>query len=89
MNYPYAMRWFGLLGGLASAAPVTHTCPILFIYGKRKPFMFHSAAWLARLSTRPGCAVQLFSTGHWVMAQHPDAFNQCVVAWLMGQPAAS
>jgi len=87
MNYPYAMRWFGLLGGFGSAAPVTHACPMLFIYGQRKPFMFHSVEWLAMLTARPGCAVRSFSTGHWVMAQQPNAFNQCLIDWLVGQPA--
>jgi len=82
MNYPYAMIWFGLLGGFRGAAPVSRTCPILFIYGKRKPFMFHSGDWLAKLNDAPGCAVREFSTGHWVMAQQPDAFNQCVREWL-------
>jgi len=82
MNYPYAMVWFGLMGGFRDASPVNPACPILFIYGKRKPFMFHSVDWLTTLGTRPGCAVQPFSTGHWVMAQQPDAFNQCVVDWL-------
>jgi pimeloyl-ACP methyl ester carboxylesterase len=87
MNYPYAMRWFGLLGGFRGAARVAHDCPVLFIYGDRKPFMFQSPEWLARLAARPGCAVQPFPTGHWVMAQQPDAFNQCVGKWLAGQPA--
>jgi cis-3-alkyl-4-acyloxetan-2-one decarboxylase len=82
MNYPYAMRWFGLLGGFRGAAQVAHGCPVLFIYGLRKPFMFHSPDWLAGLAERPGCAVQSFPTGHWVMLQQPEAFNRCVASWL-------
>ena len=88
MNYPYAMLWLGLLGGFRGAAQVTLGCPVLFIYGLNKPFMFHSPEWLSRLAERPGCAVQPFPTGHWVMAQQPEAFNQCVARWLAGQPAA-
>lgn len=87
MNYPYAVLWFGLLGGFRGAAPVVHQCPVLFIYGERKPFMFQSSDWLATLAATPGCAVRPFATGHWVMAQQPDAFNQCVAQWLAGQPA--
>ncbi len=86
MNYPYAMIWFGLLGGFRGAARVAPACPLLFIYGKRKPFMFHSDEWLAELSARPGCAVRPFATGHWVMAQQPDAFNECVREWLTTAP---
>ena len=89
MNYPYAMIWFGVMGGFRGAAPVTPGCPMLFIYGKRKPFMFHSVDWLTTLGTRSGCAVQPFSTGHWVMAQEPNAFNQCAIEWLVSRPSAS
>jgi pimeloyl-ACP methyl ester carboxylesterase len=86
MNYPYAMQWLGLLGGFRGAAPVNPTCPLLYIYGERKPFMFHSPQWLAQLATQPGCAVQAFSTGHWVMVDQPAPFNNCVGAWLATAP---
>lgn len=87
MNYPYAIRWFGTVGGLSQAAPVKPACPVLYIYGERKPFMFHSSEWLAILSTRPDSAVHAFATGHWVMAQQPDAFNTCVRDWLQASDA--
>lgn len=87
MNYPYAMFWFGLLGGFRGAAEVAHACPVLFIYGERKPFMFQSPDWLAKVAASPGCAVRPFPTGHWVMAQQPEAFNLCVANWLAAQPA--
>lgn len=82
MNYPYAMRWFGLLGGFRGAAQVAHECPVLFIYGLHKPFMFQSPDWLALLAERPDCAVRPFPTGHWVMTQQPEAFHRCVASWL-------
>ena len=81
-NYPYAMQWFGLHGGFRSAAEVDPHCPTLYLYGQRKPFMFHSPAWLEKLAARPGCAVQGFDTGHWIMVQQPAAFNTAVRAWL-------
>lgn len=84
MNYPYAMTWFGLLGGFRGAAKVAHECPMLYIYGEDKPFMFHSARWTERISARPDCAVQSFKTGHWVMTQQPEAFSRCVESWLAG-----
>ncbi|MCY7307884.1 MAG: alpha/beta hydrolase [Rhodoferax sp.] len=86
MNYPYAMQWFGSFGGLRHAHRVDPHCPLLYIYGQRKPFMFHSPQWLARLNTTPGCAVQAFTTGHWVMVQQPDAFNACIRDWLAANP---
>ena len=82
MNYPYAMRWFGSAGGLAHVLPLPTGLPMLYVYGERKPFMFHSPQWLQALAQRPECAVKAFRTGHWVMAQQSQAFNQCVRAWL-------
>lgn len=78
-NYPYVLQWSG---GLSKAAHFLPHGPMLYIYGARKPFMFHSAQWLEKLSALPGCAVQGFATGHWVMVQQPQAFNQCVGDWL-------
>jgi pimeloyl-ACP methyl ester carboxylesterase len=86
MNYPYAMGWFGAFGGLRGLARVDlllgPVLPALYIYGRRKPFMFHSAHWLEQLSAAPGCAVQGLDTGHWVMRQKPVEFHACVRAWL-------
>ena len=92
MNYPYAMQWFGAFGGLRGVARVDKVfgpeIPTLFVFGKRKPFMFHSARWLAALATTPGSAVLGMDTGHWVMRQQPAAFNAAVLRWLDGQSQA-
>ena len=82
MNYPYAMRWFGLAGGLQQAAPVQPGCPLLYLYGQRKPFMFHSPAWLAQAAAQPGSAVQGFRAGHWLMLDQPEEFHASVRHWL-------
>lgn len=83
MNYPYAMRWFGLVGGLQGAAKVQPGCPLLYLYGQRKPFMFHSPGWLVQVAARPGSAVQGFRAGHWVMLDQPEEFHACVRRWLL------
>jgi pimeloyl-ACP methyl ester carboxylesterase len=83
MNYPYAMRWFGLAGGLHQAAPVQAQRPLLYLYGQRKPFMFHSPAWLAQVAARPDSAVRGFRAGHWVMLDQPEEFHACVCRWLL------
>ena len=80
MNYPYAMRWLGVAGGLRGLKAFEPPGPMLYIYGERKPFMFHSRVWAARMQ-----AVG-FPTGHWVMLQAPEAFNQAVLAWLAQSP---
>ncbi len=86
MNYPYAMKWFGVLGGWSGARPVDPQCPVLYTYGERKLFMFHSRQWLEKVGARPGSKVQGFPTGHWVMVQQPDAFNTCLLEWLGNTP---
>lgn len=88
MNYPYAMRWFGSVGGLAHAAAVRPACPLLYVYGTRKPFMFHSPAWLDWVGAQPGNQVVAMATGHWVMLQQPEAFHRCVLDWLRAGDAA-
>ena len=86
MNYPYAMQWLGSLGGLRGVARVDKVLgpvlPTLFVYGRRKPFMFHSQAWVDALNATPGCKAVGLDSGHWVMLQQPDAFNAHVRAWL-------
>jgi pimeloyl-ACP methyl ester carboxylesterase len=82
MNYPYDIAWTGSYGSFKALRPFNPTCPMLYVYGTRKPVMFHSPAWVAALKQRPGCAVEAFETGHWVMAAQPEGFNQVVRDWL-------
>lgn len=84
MNYPYAMAWLGLMGGFKGAARVAPECPVLYLYGKRKPFMFHSPQWLERLTQRPGSAAHGVNSGHWVMLDQPEAFHGLLENWLDG-----
>ena len=92
MNYPYAMQWLGSFCGLHGVARVDRTfgpvLPTLFIYGKRKPFMFHSERWLEQLRSLPGCDAVGLEAGHWMMRQQPEAFNGAVKRWLAGEKAA-
>lgn len=82
MNYPYAMAWFGLRGGLRGLAPVRPACPVLYFYGKRKPFQFQSPVWVERIAALPGSAVMPMRSGHWVMLDQPDEFHRAVLDWL-------
>ena len=82
MNYPYYIQWTRAYGSYKSAVPLSVDCPMLFIYATRKPFMFHSPTWLEHLGAKPGCRVQAMDTGHWVMVDRPQEFNQAVQAWL-------
>lgn len=83
MAYPYFVMWFG---GRQSyrrhARRFAAQCPILFIHGRRKPSRFHSEARADELLTRKGNQVLEFDTGHWVMSEQPERFNQVVSSWV-------
>ena len=76
MNYPYDIRWTGSHGSYKGAVPFVPTWPMLFIYGSRKPFMFHSPQFVAALAARADCRVLEFATGHWVMTREPGALQR-------------
>jgi pimeloyl-ACP methyl ester carboxylesterase len=86
MNSPYAMKWMGSLGGFDNAANVFKLLPLarpmLYVYGRRKPFMFHSPEWLEKITAHPGSLVEAFDTGHWVMSAKPEQFTALLKEWL-------
>lgn len=82
MGYLYALRWLGVAGGLKGIKVFKPAWPMLYIYGERKPIMFHSRAWAERLAARSGSRVMAFATGHWVMIQRPKEFNDALLEWL-------
>ena len=92
MNYPYHMIWTGSNGSYRGFVPFKPIWPMLFVFGERKFFMFHSAAWLAWLNGRPGSRALGLPCGHWVMVSQRERFNQLVQEWMTeqqaGQPSA-
>jgi pimeloyl-ACP methyl ester carboxylesterase len=78
-NYPYWSTW---TGKYKRSRPFRPACPMLYIYGTRKPFMFHSTAWAAELNAQPGSRAVAMKTDHWPMLREPQAFNQLVLDWL-------
>jgi pimeloyl-ACP methyl ester carboxylesterase len=85
MAYPYYRTWFGEYP--KEMRRFKPACPMLFIYGRRKPVMFHTQAWLDELRKGRGNSVVEFDTGHWIMLQQPERFNQTVVDWLAATAA--
>jgi pimeloyl-ACP methyl ester carboxylesterase len=94
MGYPYAVRWLGAAGGFQDLRVFKPKVPMLFVYGEKKPLMFHSRGWAERLATQTASRVIAFPTGHWIMVTRRDAFNDAVRSWLVetdpsaGLPAA-
>jgi pimeloyl-ACP methyl ester carboxylesterase len=82
MGYPYAMRWLGAGGGFKGLRVFNPERPMLFLYGERKPIMFHSRPWAERLGSQSGNRVLAFATGHWIMISRPQAFNDALRSWL-------
>jgi pimeloyl-ACP methyl ester carboxylesterase len=87
-NYPYFYLWRGLLwppksGGLLRR--YRPGCPVLYLYGERKPVMFHSARWLRRVAESGGHAEGLPGAGHWLMETHPEAVNEKLADWFGGR----
>jgi pimeloyl-ACP methyl ester carboxylesterase len=85
MDYPYDIAWTGSHGGYRRALPMQPRWPMLYLYGRRKPFQFQSKQWLDALRAAPGSRVIEFNTGHWLMTARPEEFNQAVSDWLAGQ----
>lgn len=83
MNYPYHQQWTGRLRRTA----FTPSCPMLFFYGSRKPFMFHSSDWLRAVEKTPYGRVVALPAGHWVFCgKTATEFGQTVLQWLNTLP---
>lgn len=79
MGYPYWQAW---TGGLRAVKPFKPAVPMLYVYGRRKPFLFHSPAWAQALAASPGSQVVEMKTGHWVMVDAAAEFERTVSGWL-------
>lgn len=86
MNFPYFIFWTGAYGSYKHRQPLVPQCPMLFVYGTKKPFLFHSPQWAEALNATPGSKALAFDTDHWPMVRQPQAFNQALLQWLDQQP---
>jgi cis-3-alkyl-4-acyloxetan-2-one decarboxylase len=81
MNYPYRNFWADTFTGRGGklVAGYWPKCPLLFVYGEKKPFPFHSAAWVDHVR-RVGGEVVGLPCDHWV-PRHPE-FVDVLRRWL-------
>jgi len=86
MNYPYRNVWREILGGRARDATKDYwpQVPLLFVYGKKKPFPFHSQKWLEHVE-KNGVVAPL-DCGHWV--SRDPAFGPILQKWLASSTSA-
>lgn len=82
MSMPYAMRWFGLNGGLKNLLPMAPTFPFYYCYATQKPMMFHSPQWLETLLESEENKVEAYDCGHWIMVDKASKLNTAVAKWL-------
>ena len=81
MNYPYRNVWKDILSGRARRQTDAYwpRVPLLFVYGRKKPFPFHSRKWIEHVESTGGRVVGL-DCGHWV--SRDPAFNEILASWL-------
>lgn len=86
MNYLYLYIWRGLICKKYRASILKRyqpLAPLLFLYGRKKPFMFHSSYWEKTLTKLHHCEVLEFSDcGHWLMIDNPERTNTEIQKWL-------
>jgi len=88
MNYPYAMfRYAGNKSYTKLLKAFEPECPFLYIYGTKKPIMFHDDAWMERMAQKDGNGVIAFDTNHWVMIEKTERFNRTIREWLFTERA--
>jgi pimeloyl-ACP methyl ester carboxylesterase len=56
-------------------------CPTLYLFGERKPVMFHSPEWLRIVAASGGRAEGIAGAGHWLMETHEDLVNSRLADW--------
>jgi pimeloyl-ACP methyl ester carboxylesterase len=81
MNYPYRNVWADLFTGRAEKLTKGYwpTCPLLFVYGEKKPAHFHSSAWPDHVRKVGGDVIGL-PCDHWV--PRDSAFPGLLRKWI-------
>ncbi|MFC1719634.1 alpha/beta fold hydrolase [Pseudomonadota bacterium] len=83
-NYPYFYFWRNLLLPWRRANLLNRyrpRCPVLFLFGERKPVMFHSPRWLEIVAGSGGRSEGIAGAGHWLMETHAGTVNEKLGAW--------
>ena len=87
MNYLYHFFWRGLLlqkWRFSILRNYTPTRPLLYLYGERKKFHFHSATWLLAVEKTPKGRVVAMPCHHWINVEKPQQTNEAMESWLAG-----
>jgi len=88
-NYPYFYLWRSFMlpwwrrNVLRRYAP---QCPLLFLWGREKPVMFHSERWLSIVAARGGTSEGIAGAGHWLQLSHADEVHRLARSFLDDLP---
>lgn len=83
-NYSYFYLWRNMIlpwkrGNLLGR--YRPQCPVLYLFGAKKPLMFHSAKWLEIVAESGGQSKGIEGAGHWLMETHADETNKYLADW--------
>jgi len=84
-NYMYFYLWRGLLLPWWRGQLLTRyhpRRPVLFLWGLKKPVMFHSGRWLDLVRQSGGQSLGVEGAGHWLMESHAREVNRAIRDWL-------
>ena len=86
MNYLYFYYWRAALLPRYRHQPLKNyqpSRPLLFLYGARNIYPFHSRHWESLLKKLPGCSVvRMEKSGHWLMIKESEKTNLEIRQWL-------
>ncbi len=87
MNYLYFYMWRALTLSKKYRSSLIKRyrpgCPILYFYGKSKPYNFHSFKWETILTNSPGSeVVAVPNAGHWLMLDQHEFVASRMERWL-------
>ena len=83
-NYLYFYMWRALLLPWQKNKLLRRykpQCPVLYLYGARKPLMFHSDRWIKIVAESGGESQGIEGAGHWLMESHAELVNPKLSAW--------
>lgn len=78
-NYSYFYLWRGMILPWKRSSLLGRyrpRCPVLYLFGERKPVMFHSEKWLQIVAESGGRAEGIAGAGHWLMETHATNVNE-------------
>jgi pimeloyl-ACP methyl ester carboxylesterase len=85
MNYPYAYFWRArFFSRYRDALPIRYrpTKPLLYLYGARSPWPFHSKRWEEIVRGTPGSEVVPIEGDHWLQVRDPAATHRAMDRFL-------